>query len=207
MHKTPRLIQKFFPNLIWQMNAKEKTIFLTFDDGPVPEVTSWVLNTLNRYQAQATFFCIGDNVSKHPDVYQEILTRNHIIGNHTFNHLKGWQTVSEDYLENTLKCEELIDNPDKWFRPPYGKITPKQIKTLKNEGYQIVMWDVLSYDFEEKLNTDLALKKIIKHTQSNSIVVFHDSLKAFDNLKKMLPPYLDYFSKKGYVFRGLNHNL
>lgn len=207
MHKTPRFLKKLFPQLTWQMFEQEKTIYLTFDDGPVPEVTPWVLNLLKKYQAQATFFCIGDNVFKHPELYKQILAEQHVIGNHTFNHLKGWQTASEDYLENTLKCQKALNIETKWFRPPYGKITPKQIKTLKNEGYQIVMWDVLSYDFEEKLNTDLALKKIIKYTQSNSIVVFHDSLKAFDNLKKMLPPYLDYFSKKGYVFRGLNHNL
>jgi peptidoglycan/xylan/chitin deacetylase (PgdA/CDA1 family) len=203
MFKTPKIFQKLFPKVIWQIPNNEKIIYLTFDDGPIPNVTPWVLDLLKKHQAQATFFCIGDNVLKHQMVYHQILEDNHVIGNHTFNHLNGWNTKSQTYLENVEKCENEILNASKIFRPPYGKITPKQIKILKQNGYKIIMWNVLSYDFNANLDTEKALNKIIKHTCSGSIIVFHDSLKAFDNLKILLPQYLAYFSNRGFVFKGI----
>lgn len=203
MYKVPNFLKKIFPSLIWQIPSKDKSIYLTFDDGPVPIVTPWVLDLLKAYNAQATFFCIGNNVYKHPEIFKQILAENHVIGNHTFNHLKGWQTNLQLYFENTEKCQEVINVETKLFRPPYGKITPKQIKLLKNKGYKIIMWDVLSYDFKNELDTKKALKKIIQHTNSGSIIVFHDSLKAFENLKILLPLYLDYFSNQGFIFKGI----
>jgi peptidoglycan/xylan/chitin deacetylase (PgdA/CDA1 family) len=201
--KTPLLIRSLFPGLIWNFKTKVKVIYLTFDDGPVPEATPWVLDCLKEFDAKATFFMVGDNVRKHPEVYQRVLQEGHRVANHTFNHLKGWRRSTMDYLENIRKAEEFIQQgEEQLFRPPYGQISLAQIKALKDNN-KIVMWDVLSGDFDKELNPDKCLRKTIGNTNKGSIVVFHDSVKTIDKLKIVLPQYLEHFSRLGFKFNTL----
>lgn len=214
--KSPLLLKWYYPSLLWNKSRTEKVIYLTFDDGPIPNVTDFVLKTLKAFNAKATFFCIGDNIVKHPEVYARVINDGHAIGNHTFNHLKGWKTDNETYIENTLKCQELTRTH--LFRPPYGRIKKSQVKSLqslvlktqsdsrlktKDSGLNIVMWDVLSGDFDINLSPEKCFQNVIKHTENGSIVVFHDSLKAFDRLEFTLPRVLKYFSDKGFTFSML----
>jgi peptidoglycan/xylan/chitin deacetylase (PgdA/CDA1 family) len=201
--KTPLLLKKLYPTLLWNCNRDERCIYLTFDDGPIPIVTPFVLKTLEQYNASATFFCIGDNVNKHRDVYEQVQAAGHTIGNHTFNHLKGWDTDNKVYTDNFKECDKLVKSD--FFRPPYGRIKRGQIKELKayNKNLKIVMWDVLSGDFDTGLRPENCLINVERHTQSGSIVVFHDSLKAFPRLEYVLPRALKYWKSKGYVFKGL----
>ena len=201
--KTPWLLKKLYPNLVWNTKPATRCIYLTFDDGPIPIVTPFVLNILKKHNAKATFFCIGDNVSKHNDIFEQVKTGGHAIGNHTFNHLKGWVTNSQDYLNNFLQADKILDTP--LFRPPYGRIKRAQIKLLNKArpDLKIIMWDVLSGDFDTNLSPEACLKNVIKHTEAGSIVVFHDSLKAFDRLEYVLPRALEYWSKEGYSFNAL----
>jgi peptidoglycan/xylan/chitin deacetylase (PgdA/CDA1 family) len=200
--KTPFFLPWIYPNLIWKKPSND-TIYLTFDDGPIPEVTTFVLKCLAEYNAKATFFCIGDNVRKHPDIYEQVLNSGHSVGNHTFNHLKGWETDDDIYLENIRDCSQYISS--NLFRPPYGKIKKSQIKSLKNQqpDVQIIMWDVLSGDFDQTLEPDMCLRKVLNKTCPGSIVVFHDSLKAFDRLKYVLPLALEIWHKKGWKMEKL----
>jgi len=201
--KTPLLLKKLYPGLTWQLNRAERCIYLTFDDGPIPIVTPFVLKTLEQYHAKATFFCIGDNVQKHPDVFEQVKAAGHTIGNHTFNHLRGWATPTNVYADNFKKCDDQLHTL--YFRPPYGRIKKAQIAALNilKPELKIVMWDVLSGDFDQKLEPEKCLRGVIKHTCNGSIVVFHDSLKAFPRLEYVLPLALEYWSKQGYEFRGL----
>ena len=201
--KTPQLLKKLYPELIWDVNQTTPCIYLTFDDGPIPIVTPAVLNILKQYNAKATFFCIGDNVRKHPDIFEEVKAGGHAIGNHTFNHLKGWKTETQTYLENFLQADKLLDTP--LFRPPYGRIKRAQIKALKEAkpGLKIFMWDVLSGDFDTALEPEDCLKGVLKHTEAGSMVVFHDSIKAFKRLEYVLPRALEIWSKEGYSFSPL----
>ncbi len=201
--KTPRLLKKLYPELIWDVNQTTPCIYLTFDDGPIPIVTPAVLNILKQYNAKATFFCIGDNVRKHPDIFEKVKAGGHAIGNHTFNHLKGWKTETETYLENFLQADKLLDTS--LFRPPYGRIKRAQIKALKEAkpGLKIFMWDVLSGDFDMTLKPEDCLKGVLKYTEAGSMVVFHDSIKAFKRLEYVLPRALDVWSKDGYSFDPL----
>ena len=209
--KTPKIVAAIFKSYKWHFSRNTKNIYLTFDDGPIPEVTPWVLDMLKKYNAKATFFCIGDNVLKHPDIFKRILSDNHHIGNHTFNHLKGFTTKTHSYIQNTEKAHTIFTNTNKslsthktlLFRPPYGKIRPKQAKILKEKGYKIVLWDVLSRDFDSKLSPLKCFNNVIKYTQNGSIIVFHDSLKAFKNLQYTLPKVLAYYSEKGYSFKAI----
>jgi peptidoglycan/xylan/chitin deacetylase (PgdA/CDA1 family) len=201
--KSPLLLKWYYPSLLWNKSRTEKVIYLTFDDGPIPNVTDFVLKTLKVFNAKATFFCIGDNIVKHPAVFERVKNDGHAIGNHTFNHLKGWKTDNETYLQNTLKCQELTQTD--LFRPPYGRIKKSQISNLKSQipGLKIVMWDVLSGDFDTQLSPEKCYQNVIKHTANGSIIVFHDSLKAFDRLSYALPKVLAYFSEKGFTFSTL----
>jgi peptidoglycan/xylan/chitin deacetylase (PgdA/CDA1 family) len=201
--KTPWLLKKLYPQLHWNRDRSQPVIYLTFDDGPIPLVTPFVLSTLKQYHAKATFFCIVDNVQKHPDVYQQLLTNGHAIGNHTFNHLKGWKTEDEVYIDNFLKADELLKTS--LFRPPYGRIKRSQITLLKalKPDLQIIMWDVLSGDFDMALKPADCLKGVLKHTGNGAIVVFHDSLKAFKRLEYVLPRALEVWNKLGYRFEVL----
>lgn len=187
-----------FPHLIWKIPSKTKNLFLTFDDGPHPLITPKVLNILDGYDAKATFFCVGENVQKYTETYHQILKRGHRTGNHTYHHLKGWITPLKDYLDDAMKCKDYIQSI--LFRPPYGKVTPNQIKALKKENFRIIMWTVLSQDYKVNTNKKMLLRKAIRKTRSGSIIVFHDSEKAADNLMYILPEYLKYFKNKGYSF-------
>lgn len=202
--KNPRLLKKIYPSLIWDIPTAEKNIYLSFDDGPIPEVTPFVLETLKKFNAKASFFCIGDNVRKYPEIFQQIKEDGHTIGNHTFNHLNGWRTDTSVYMENIQKCNELTGT--KLFRPPYGRILPSQIKAFKLHfpDSKIIMWDVLSGDFDQKIDSTRCYKNVIEHTIPGSIVVFHDSIKAFPRLKESLPKALEYWANLGYKFTAIN---
>ena len=198
--KTPRLLKLLYPSLLWNNSRDASYIYVTFDDGPIPIVTPFVLKILQEYNAKATFFCIGDNINKHPDIFEEVKNAGHAIGNHTFNHLRGWATDDNTYLDNFLKCDELV-NAD-LFRPPYGRIKRSQIALLKKArpDLKIIMWDVLSGDFDQKLKPDQCLQNVLKHTEPGSVVVFHDSLKAFDRLEYVLPRAMEEWSRRRYKF-------
>lgn len=201
--KTPRLLKKLYPQLTWDMPKGNRCIYLTFDDGPIPIVTPFVLNILQQHNAKATFFCIGDNVTKHPDEFEQVKSAGHAIGNHTYNHLKGWDTDDQTYLQNfSVANEQLHTN---LFRPPYGRIKRSQIKLLKHAkpDLDIIMWDVLSGDFDINLQPEKCLQNVVKHTTDGSIVVFHDSIKAFGRLQYVLPKAMEYWSKEGYAFKSL----
>ncbi len=194
-----------FPKRTWRKNTDEKVIYLTFDDGPIPEVTDFVLDELARHEAKATFFCVGDNIRKNPQVYQRLLDEGHRSGNHTFNHLNGSKTLPTAYLENIEKCSLYIreeKSVKKLFRPPYGRMTREQVR-LVAPIYEIVMWDVLSADFDPGLSKERCLNKTIKHTKKGSIVVFHDSVKTIAKLRWVLPRYLAHFTTLGYRFECL----
>lgn len=207
--KTPDLITRFSSNRIWNISTDKKEIYLTFDDGPIPEVTPWVLKTLKEFSAKATFFCVGENINKHPEIFQKVLANNHKIGNHTFNHLNGWKTNTKTYLENIEKANNQLQKlkveiqGSKLFRPPYGKIKPPQTKALIKKGYKIIMWDILSGDFDIDLSKEKCLQNVIKNTQKGSIIVFHDHEKAYKKLQYVLPRVLEFYSKKGFVFNTL----
>jgi peptidoglycan/xylan/chitin deacetylase (PgdA/CDA1 family) len=203
LFKTPQLLKFLYPACIWNKSRTERSLYLTFDDGPIPIVTPFVLKTLGDYQAKATFFCIGDNITKHPEIFEEVKNAGHRVANHTFNHLKGWKTPDDIYLENIRQCADLTGNA--YFRPPYGRIKRSQLKKLFSvyPEVKVVMWDVLSGDFDQKLSAEKCLKKTIQHTGNGSIIVFHDSIKAFPRLKYVLPRFLKHFSDKGYAFKLL----
>jgi len=200
--KSPFFLRWLYPGLIWKKPAKT-TIYITFDDGPVPEVTPFVLKCLQDYHAKATFFCIGDNIRKHPEIYQQVIEGGHAVGNHTFNHLKGWDTDDEVYVNNFKKCGEYVKAD--LFRPPYGRIKKSQIAKLKdlNPNIKIIMWDVLSGDFSEKLDPEKCLRNVIENTCPGSIIVFHDSIKAFKRLEYVLPLALKLWHAKGYKMETL----
>lgn len=206
-YKTPFFLPLFYPCLTWRIPTANKELYLTFDDGPVNGPTEFVLSELSRAKAQATFFCIGDNIRKHPAVFRQLLESDHTIGNHTFNHLNGWTTKTADYLHNVMRFEEEVKNADKHtktttlFRPPYGKITRSQIRSLKR--YNIIMWDVLSHDYNKNILAEVCLRKTIKATQKGSILVFHDSFKAEKNLVYVLPRLIDHFAEQGYTFKAI----
>ncbi len=191
------LLRSLYPSLIWKLGSNEKKLYLSFDDGPIPEVTPWVLEQLRIYKAKATFFCVGDNVRKYPHLKKAILEEQHKIGNHSNNHLNGWHTDNDLYFANVETAAKVIDS--KLFRPPYGKIKRKQIAHLKST-YNIIMWDVLSYDFNAKVSAEQCLQNVIENAENGSIVVFHDSIKAWKNLEFALPKTLAHFADKGYKF-------
>jgi peptidoglycan/xylan/chitin deacetylase (PgdA/CDA1 family) len=204
-HRTPIILQWLYPSLIWHHSRKEKSIYLTFDDGPIPKMTPLVLEILQQYDVKATFFCVGENVEKHEDVLEEVIKAGHQIGNHTYQHLDGWKTSEKEYLDNVESCHQVIMDKiesQPLFRPPYGKSTRSQLQRLKN-SYKIIMWDVLSGDFDESITPESCLKNTIKATQNGSIVIFHDNLKAKKNLTYALPKYIEHCLKSGYQFKTL----
>ena len=205
--KTPKLIKLIFFKWFWSFSNKEKIIYLTFDDGPTHEITEWTLNQLRKYKAKATFFCIGKNIEALPTIFQKVINDGHTIGNHTNNHLNGFKTSTKLYLENIALSEEKFDTTKPHlFRPPYGKINWSQSKRIRNNGYKIIMWDVLSADFDTTITKQDCLKNVIKHTKSGSIVVFHDSIKASEKLRYVLPQVLEYYSNNGYSFKQIPIN-
>jgi len=200
--KTPLVIKKLFPNFIWDITNNSKEIYLTFDDGPTPEITNGTLDILKQYNAKATFFCIGNNVEKFPHIFQNIIDDGHAVGNHTYNHLKGWKTPTEDYLKDIQKAQNLIYS--KLFRPPYGQITPKQGSAIMALGYHVIMWNVLSIDWDVFVSRKTCLNNVISKADSGSIIVFHDSVKASKNMQYALPKVLEHFTKKGFTFKALD---
>jgi peptidoglycan-N-acetylglucosamine deacetylase len=208
-----RILSWIYPSVTWSRKNTDKTLFLTFDDGPIPGVTEYVLEELRNVHARATFFCVGHNIEKHPGVYQKILQAGHRTGNHTYNHLNGWKTEDKEYYSNIQACQQIMNLHNtsalstqhpalKLFRPPYGKIRKRQIEKLKTD-YEIVMWGVLSGDFDKNLSPEKCLRKTIRYSRQGSIIVFHDSLKAERNLRYVLPRYLKHFSELGYKFESL----
>lgn len=206
-YKTPNLLKLISKDLVWNISTNNKEIYLTFDDGPIPKLTEYVLDTLNEFEAKASFFCVGENIYKYPDICQKIVEKGHILGNHTYNHLKGWSSKNEHYFENVEKCNNYISNYQEavqksLFRPPHGQITINQINHLKDK-YKIIMWDILAYDFNTNHSPQKSLTKIIQQTQPGSIVVFHDNYKAEEKMKYMLPGYIKHFKERGFTFKKI----
>jgi len=201
--KTPKFIQNFFPNFIWKIEEPEKVLYLTFDDGPIPEVTPWVLEQLNAYNAKGTFFCVGENVEKNKAIYHQIKEEGHAVGNHTYNHLNGWVEDNATYFVNIRKCAAKVKST--LFRPPYGKLKRRQAQFLQRH-YQIVMWDVLSGDFDPKITNEECLNNVLEHASPGSIIVFHDSIKAKEKLHFTLPKVLEHYSELGYTFRKFDED-
>ncbi len=194
------ILEWIFPRYLWKVPTAKKVIYLTFDDGPIPEVTPWVLEQLAAYHAKATFFCVGDNIRKHPETFQSILDAGHSVGNHTFHHINGWKTPLAQYLEDIEKFDQMYQTP--LFRPPYGRIKRSQADALL-PARQIVMWSVLTRDYDASYREDSCLNNAIKRTSPGAIVLLHDSLKAWKNMSYVLPRYLKHFSEKGYRFEAL----
>lgn len=216
-----RIEKALFPHALWVVKGCEKKIFLTFDDGPVPEVTLWALEQLKIRQAHATFFCVGQNIERHPEIFRKIISEGHGVGNHTYNHLNGWKTPVKNYMQNISRCDNAMrttasrtlpvnshpfGTANLYFRPPYGKLTFSQYAII-HKKYSIVMWDVLSGDFLPNLSAEKCLRNVLQKTRNGSIVVFHDSIKASKKLLYVLPKFLEHFSGLGYTFsklKGLN---
>lgn len=201
--KTPWLLKKAYPTLVWDMPADDNAVYLTFDDGPHPQITTAVLKHLQQYNARATFFCIGNNVVNNPEVYKSIIDAGHTVANHTHNHVNGWKTQDKEYISNIQLASTHIQS--NLFRPPYGRITKFQAKLLQNSAnpYRIIMWSVLSGDFDIQLSPQKCLQHVVKNTRPGDIVVFHDSEKAYPRMGFALPRVLEHFSNKGYVFKAL----
>lgn len=205
LFKTPWWVQKLYPSYLWKMPGGESRVYLTFDDGPHPTITPWVMAELEKYGASATFFCIGKNVVQHPEVYQRIIAAGHAVGNHTYSHQNGWKTNTEAYLDDVKKAGIYIDSA--LFRPPYGRIQKAQADglsiILKKADVKVVMWNILSGDFDQSLSPERCTYAVIKGTKPGSIIVFHDSEKAFPNLSIALPAVLKSLSAKGFTFSKL----
>lgn len=223
--KTSPLLSAVYPDCLWRVNTKEKILYLSFDDGPIAEITPFVLDELKRWNAKATFFCIGKNIEASSEIFQRIINEGHSVGNHTYDHLNGWNYSDEEYFENIEKCEKImsevrspkseentkdslglhltsdIRHPT-LFRPPYGKLKPSQYTKLKSK-YKLVMWDVLSFDFDLKMEEEKIFQNVLKNAETGSIIVMHDSLKAKPKVEYALPKILEYFSEKGFEFKAL----
>jgi peptidoglycan/xylan/chitin deacetylase (PgdA/CDA1 family) len=193
--KIPRLLRRTFRSLTWELPAGERSVYLTFDDGPTPEVTEWVLDKLDAYQARATFFCLGNNVEAHPGLFRKIQEKGHAVGNHSYSHIKGFRTSVHSYVEDVDKASGLI--PSKLFRPPYGRIRPAQVRALKKK-YRIIMWSVLSVDYDPGLQEQQVIRNVVENVRPGSVIVFHDSLKASKNLFVALPEVLGFLRREGY---------
>lgn len=208
MIKVPKIIKLLFFNQVWDIPNSENTIYLTFDDGPTPEITERVLEILDKHQIKATFFCIGNNVRKHPEIVQKILSKQHSVGNHTYSHLKGWKTLTKTYISNSEACEIKLNSlfkirNSKLFRPPYGKITPWQSYKLRKLGYKIIMWDVLSKDYDASISAEKCYENVIQNVSSGSIIVFHDSNKAKENILNSLEKTIETLKSKGFKFEKI----
>jgi len=209
----PSTIQWLIPSCTWRKEGQGKVIYLTFDDGPHPEITSWVMEELKKHQIKATFFCVGNNLRKHTATAKQLLTEGHQIGNHTMHHIKGWKHNNGDYLKDVENCDteirEIYGQLDikkaqpRLFRPPYGQIKPSQIKLLRTKGYEIIQWSDLSCDYDKHLNCEKSLSAMVKNAKPGSIVVFHDSEKAEHQLKQILPSYLEAMLAEGFTFETL----
>ena len=198
IEQPPKLLRWMYPRALWRMDKNVKAVYLTFDDGPIPEITPWVLDLLDKYNIKATFFLVGDNVRKHPEEFQMILDRGHRVGNHTFNHIGGFKHLSYKYLENTNKADALIKS--NLFRPPHGWMRWGQYMVLRNR-YTIVMWDVVTRDYSKRLNGRQVLRIVKKYVRNGSIITFHDSIKSEKNMKYALPRAIEWLQEQGYEFK------
>jgi peptidoglycan/xylan/chitin deacetylase (PgdA/CDA1 family) len=201
IEQTPKIFRAFFPDVIWQIPQKEKTVYLTFDDGPVPAATSFVLELLEKHAIKATFFCVGDNVCKYPDLFRQIVKAGHQTGNHTFSHLQGFKYSAEHYLEDVEKADTVIKS--RLFRPPHGQFRHSQLIRLK-EKYEIVLWDVITRDYNRSLSGEYVANVVKKYARNGSIIVFHASVRAEKNMKYALPRAIDFLLEEGYRFETLN---
>ncbi len=198
IEQPPWLYRIFFPGAIWRINKAEQSVYLTFDDGPIPEITPWVLDLLDKYNIKATFFCVGDNVRKYPEIYQMVKDRGHLVGNHTHNHKQGIRTYTKRYIENVELANQYIDS--ELFRPPHGHIRPMQFFRLRKR-YKIIMWDVVTRDYSWRMTADEVFNAVKKYTRKGSIIVFHDSIKAGDRMKESLPRSIEWLLSQGYTFK------
>ena len=201
IERPPLLLQWMTPSLLWRVNTTEKEVYLTFDDGPVPEVTPWVLNTLDRYNIKATFFCVGENVEKYPELFSLVREKGHALGNHTYNHLKLYKTEQEAYCRNIRKAS--LRNDSRLFRPPHGQINRSMIQWLHVRKYKVVMWDVLPADYNKERTGEQCFETVKRKTRPGSIIVFHDSVKAQKNLMEALPLSIEYLLNQGWKFKTL----
>ncbi|QTE24400.1 polysaccharide deacetylase family protein [Polaribacter cellanae] len=224
--RTPDFIARIFSKYTWRFSSDKKEIYLTFDDGPTPEITNFVITELKKYNAKATFFCIGKNIQNHPEIFKRIIADEHSVGNHTQNHLNGWKSKNTIYIDDFLECDKLLQGSQKLiglnengkntykvlrtlqekpklFRPPYGKIKKSQAIEILKKGYKIIMWDVLSADFDTSISKEKCLQNVLKNTKNGSIIVFHDSIKASEKLRFVLPKFLKEFSEKGFSFKSI----
>jgi peptidoglycan-N-acetylglucosamine deacetylase len=198
--KTPSLVKSVFAGYVWDIPTKERVVYLTFDDGPIPGLTPWVLDVLSQYGCTATFFCVGENVKNNPEIFQRILDEGHSVGNHTYNHLNGWFVDEDEYLDNIALCDDYMDTI--LFRPPYGKLKPSQTIAIKNQK-NIVMWDILSGDFDQTISQEKCLTNVLNNYNEGSIIVFHDNIKAEVNLKYALPLFLEHLKSNGFTSKNL----
>lgn len=198
--RAPFLVTKLLPNTIWRKDSSENKIYLTFDDGPIPVVTPYVLDLLKENRVKATFFCVGHNVKNNPEIYNRIIAEEHSVGNHTYSHLNGWKTNNKKYLENVEECSKIVNS--NLFRPPYGKLKPAQLKEL-NKKYSVIMWDVLSGDYDFNTGKRKCYANVISKVRNGSIIVFHDSLKSRINLEYVLPRFIAYAKGEGFKFEKL----
>lgn len=198
--KIPKLIQYLLYYFEFKIKGENKTLYLTFDDGPIPEVTPEVLDILDKYNAKATFFCVADNIKKHPEVFQSIIDRGHRLGNHTYHHIKGWETPNNEYFEDIERANQLVNS--NLFRPPYGRIGFFQARELRKK-YRLILWSVLSYDYSGKLSKENVWDNIRKSVTDNDIILFHDNIKARDNMIYSLSNTLFFYSKRGFQFKSI----
>jgi hypothetical protein len=200
MVKPPKYLQLLYPSATWRIPSQDKVMYLTFDDGPIPNITPKVLDLLEEYKAKATFFCIGENVLDNPSIYSDIINRGHSVGNHTFHHKNAWKVNYEDIILDIEKASKVIDST--LFRPPYGKLTPRTLWYL-HKKYQLIMWDIISCDFDILLNKETVLSNVLDNATNGSIIVMHDSLKASENMLYALPRILEHFTNQGFVFKAI----
>lgn len=198
IEQPPELIRLLYPHAIWRMDPNEKAVYLTFDDGPIPEMTPWVLDVLDHYGIKATFFLVGDNVRKHPREFEMLKERGHRLGNHTYNHIRGFEWLTKNYLANTEKANELIHTD--LFRPPHGHMRWLQYEVLRRK-YRIIMWDLVTRDYSKHLNGKQVFEKVKHYVRNGSIITFHDSLKSEKNTKYALPRSIEWLQEQGYAFK------
>lgn len=199
IEQPPLLYRILYPQSVWRLKVPDqKTVYLTFDDGPIPEITPWVLNVLSKYNVKATFFCVGDNVRKYRYIYDQLLDQGHKTGNHTFHHMQGWLNTPKKFLRDTLEADELIKS--NLFRPPHGHMIFPQPGLLKQSGYKIIMWDVVTRDYSKYMNPEQVFENVKQYTRDGSVIVFHDSLKAEENLRYALPLSIEWLLEQGYTF-------
>lgn len=196
----PNVLRKMYKQCVWRMPANGKKVYLTFDDGPIEDLTPWIADYLKKYNIKGTFFCVGDNVAKNPGIYKRLIDDGHSIGNHTYNHLKGFYTGNETYFDNVAKCDAVMKT--NLFRPPYGQLKFSQERVLAKK-YKIILWDILSYDYSQTLSPEKCLQNAVKYTRPGSIIVFHDNIKAEKNVTYALPRAIDQLLDKGFEFDSI----